>query len=241
MTKKCNSSNPSTLILAGGTLTVNSLVLLNPSSQFNFTGGWLNASGITNSNGQTLTLGTGVSPITLNLLGGISSLGNGLMLSANATLTGCGTINGNVTIDSGGTVLASCGTLTFVGIVTNNGTMRANGGCVLESYGTVVNNGTIDIINGTTNFHSGFVNNGTVLTASSVKISQVSKSGQDMVIQIPSVTGHTYQLQYTTSLTPATWTPTGASQSGNGGVLTFTDSDGAANPQRFYRVAVTAP
>ena len=236
-----NSSNPGTLTLAGGTLTVNSLVLLNPSSQFNFTGGWLNALGITNSNGQTLTLGTGVSPITLNLLGGISSLGNGLMLSANATLTGCGTINGNVTIDSGGTVLASCGTLTFVGIVTNNGTMRANGGCVLESYGTVVNNGTIDIINGTTNFHSGFVNNGTVLTASSVKISQVSKSGQDMVIQIPSVTGHTYQLQYTTSLTPATWTPTGASQSGNGGVLTFTDSDGAANPQRFYRVAVTAP
>ena len=236
-----NSSNPSTLTLTGGTLTVNTLVLPNPSSQFNFTGGWLNALGITNSNGQMLTLGNGVTATTLNLLGGISSLGNGLEIHNNATLTGCGTINGNVTVDSGGTVLANCGTLTFTGIVINNGTMRANGGSVMESYGPVVNNGTIDIINGTTNFHGGFVNNGTVLTASSVKISQVSQSVQGFVVQIPSVTGHTYQLLYTTSLTPATWTPTGASQSGNGGVLTFTDTGGAANPQRFYRVEVTAP
>ncbi|MGA2140330.1 MAG: hypothetical protein ABSH14_15845, partial [Verrucomicrobiia bacterium] len=236
-----SGSNPGTLTLGGGTLTVNGIVLANPNSQFIFSGGWLNANAITNANGQLLTVGNGVAPATLNLLGGISSLGNGLEISANATLTGCGTVNGNVTIDSGGTVLANCGTLTFAGIVTNNGTMRANGGCVLESYGTVVNNGTIDIINGATNFHSGFINNGTVLTASSVNISQVSKSVQDFVIRIPSVLGHTYQLQFTTSLTPANWTNTGASQSGTGGVLTFTDPGGAANPQRFYRVAVTAP
>jgi hypothetical protein len=222
-------------------LTVNSLVLPNPSGQFNFTGGWLNAWGITNFNGQILTLGNGATPTTLNLLGGISFLSDGLMVSDNATLTGCGTVSGNVTIDSGATVLASCGTLTFDGIVANNGTMRANGGSVLESYGPVVNNGTIDIINATTNFHGGFVNNGTVLTASSVRISQVSQSVQGFVVQIPSVTGHTYQLLYTTSLTPATWTPTGASQPGNGGVLSFTDTGGAANPQRFYRVEVTAP
>jgi hypothetical protein len=60
-------------------------------------------------------------------------------------------------------------------------------------------------------------------------------------VKVPSVTGHTYQLQYTTSLTPANWTPTGASQSGNGGVLIFTDPSGLANAQRFYRVEVTAP
>ena len=138
-------------------------------------------------------------------------------------------------------VLANCGTLTFAGIVTNNGTMRANGGCVLESYGTVVNNGTIDIINGATNFHSGFTNNGTVLDAKSVRISQVSRSAQDFVIRIPSVLGHTYQLQYTASLTPANWTNIGLSQAGTGGVLTFTDPGGAANAQRFYRLDVTAP
>jgi alpha-tubulin suppressor-like RCC1 family protein len=233
-----NSANPSTLILAGGTLTVNSLVLLNPSSQFLFSGGWLNALGITNSNGQLLTLGNGVSPITLNLLGGISSLGSGLQISANATVTGWGTINGSIL--NSGVIVSSGGALTFTGIVTNNGTMRANGGSVLENSGTVVNNGTIDIINGATNFHGVFINNGTVLTASSVKISQVSKSSPDMLIQIPSVTGHTYQLQYTTSLTPANWTFV-ASKPGTGGVLTFTDTGGAANPQRFYRVQVTAP
>jgi len=236
-----NSSNPGTLTLAGGTLTVNTLVLPNPSSQFNFTGGWLNALGVTNSNGQILTLGNGVTATTLSLLGGISFLGNGLMISANATLTGCGTINGNVVVNPGGTVLANCGNLNFSGIVTNSGTMRAINGSVLEASGLVVNNGTIDIINGSTNFHAGFVNHGTILTAANMEISQASRSGQNFVVHVPSVTGHTYQLQYTTSLTPATWTPTGASQSGNGGVLTFTDSGGAANPQRFYRVGCTAP
>jgi len=234
-----NGVNPSTLTLAGGTLTVNSLVLLNPNSQFLFSGGWLNALGITNSNGQLLTMGNGVGPITLNLLGGISSLGNGLQISANATVTGWGTINGSIL--NSGVIVSSGGTLRFTGIVTNNGTMRANGGSVLENSGTVVNNGTIDIINGATNFHGVFINNGTVLTASSVKVSQVSRSGQDFVVQVPSVPGHTYQLQFTSSLSPANWTNTGASQPGTGGTLTFTDYGATANPQRFYRVLVTAP
>jgi hypothetical protein len=195
------------------------------------------------TNGQNFLIGNGSSAAVFNLLGGTHSFANNLEITNNGTLTGCGTINGSVTIDSGATVLANCGgTLTFAVIVTNNGTMRANGGSVLESYGTVVNNGTIDIINGGKSFHGTFVNNGTVLDASSVKVSQVSQSGQDFVVQVPSFTGHTYQLQYATSLTPANWTNTGASQPGTGGVLTFTDPGGATNaPSRFYQVDCTAP
>lgn len=239
-----NSANPTsfgTLTLAGGTLTMTSLVLPNPHSRFIFTGGCLNALGITNSNGQMLTLGNGVNPITLNLLGGISSLGTGLKISTNATVSGFGTITGNVV--NFGLISPSNSLLTFTGgNVTNNGTMRAVG-TVIEAYGTVINNGTIDIINGgVTNFHSIFINHGTVLDAHSVRVSNAAISGNDVRIQIPSVTGHTYQLQYTASLTPTNWTNTGVPQPGNGGVLTFTDLGGATNsPARSYRLDCTAP
>ena len=232
------------LILNNGSVTANALIATNgANSVVTFNGGTLNSGGTFVTNSQVFAVGDSLDAATFHLNGGVHSFAGNLEIRNNATLTGCGTINGNVLVDTGGTVLANCGTLTFSGIVTNNGTMRAIEGSVLEAYGTVVNNGTIDIINGATNFHGGFINsnNGTVLTATSVQISKVSISGQDVVIQVPSVTGHTYQLQYTTSLTPANWTNTGAPQSGTGGALTFTDSDGAAYTQRFYRVDVTAP
>ena len=236
------------LILNSGSATVNSLVATNGvNSVVTLSGGTINSGGAFVTNGQTFVVGNGSSAATYNLLGGVHNFANNLEIRSNAFLTGCGTINGNVVVDLGGTVLADCGvggTLTFDGIVTNNGTMRAIEGSVLEAWNTVVNNGTIDIINGGTNFHGAFINNhGTVLTASSVIIGQVSRSGQNMLIQVPSVTGHTYQLEYTTSLTPAAWTNTGASQPGsNGTVLTFTDLGGATNsPARFYRVDCSAP
>ena len=97
------------------------------------------------------------------MLGGIHSFANGLEVLNSASLTGCGTVTGNVTVDSGGTVVVDCGgTLTFTGIVTNNGTIWAVNGSVLEAYSNFVNNGLIDIADGTTNFHEGFINNGAV-------------------------------------------------------------------------------
>jgi hypothetical protein len=121
--------------------------------------------------------------------------------------------------------------------------MRAANGNALEAYGTVVNNGTIDIINGgVTNFHGGFINNGTVLTASSVAISSIFVAGIDLNVRIPSVLGHTYQLQISKSLTPTNWFTNGATPTQSSNTLTFTDPGGATNvPARFYRVLVTAP
>jgi T5SS/PEP-CTERM-associated repeat protein len=231
------------VVLNGGSVTVNQIVLTNALGVFAINAGTLASSGTAVTNNQVFAVGDGADAATFQLNGGVHSFANGLEIRSNATLNGCGTINGNVIVDSGGTVLANCGgTLTFTGVVTNNGTMQAINGSTLEVYGTVVNNGIIDIINGGTNFHGAFINNGTVLTASSVGIGAITTSGQDITIQIPSVTGHTYQLQYTTLLMPTNWTDTGASQSGNGSVLTFTDPGGATNlPSRFYRVDVTAP
>jgi hypothetical protein len=143
-------------------------------------------------------------------------------------------------------VLANCGgTLTFTGIVTNNGTMQAVNGTVLQAYGMVVNNGVINAINGSTEFLGGLVNNGCVLTGADGQISSITRSSStNIVIQIESAgcPTATYQLQVTPSLKPATWANLGASQSGNGGLLTFTDSSGATNhPGRFYRIDITLP
>ena len=135
-------------------------------------------------------------------------------------------------------MLASCGgTLTFGNSITNNGLLTAIDGTMLEAYGTVVNNGTIDAINGATDFHGVLINNGTILNAASVVIAQANVSGQDFVVEVPSVSGHTYQLQYTVSLSPTNWLDTASPQAGTGGVLSFTDPGGATNlPARFYRI-----
>jgi T5SS/PEP-CTERM-associated repeat protein len=239
------------MTVSNGTVTVLSLIVINNTNGstintnlFTLDGGVVNSAGAAITNGLTFADGDGVDAATYHLLGGVHSFANGLRVRNNAVLSGCGTVNGNVVVDPGGTVLANCGgTLTVTGIVTNNGTLRAINGSVLLGLGMVVNNGTIDIINGgSTNFQGGFINNGTVLDASSVKISQATEFGLDFIVQVPSAGGHTYQLQYTTSLTPTNWTSTGASQSGTGGLLTFTDPSGATNsPSRFYRVDCTAP
>jgi hypothetical protein len=81
-------------------------------------------------------------------------------------LSGCGAINGSEIVDAGGAVVVDCGgVLTFTGSVTNNGILHAQNGSVLESCGPLVNNGVIDLMAGTTNFHSTFINNGTIENA----------------------------------------------------------------------------
>jgi T5SS/PEP-CTERM-associated repeat protein len=231
-----------------GTVNTSSLSLTSTSGTISFDGGTLNAASVSTDFKTPLTVGNRINAATLRLTGARSSLFGGLSISSNAVLTGCGTIEtwgGPVVIDAGGTILSECtkGAMTFSSVViTNNGTMRAINGSVLEIYGSLVNNGTIDIIDGgVTNFHGSFINHGTVLDATNVKVSGLSASGLDFVVQIPSVNGHTYQLQYSTSLAPANWMNTVAPQPGTGGVLTFTDAGAAANLQRFYRVDVTAP
>jgi hypothetical protein len=87
-----------------------------------------------------------------------------------------------------------------------------------------------------------FINNGVVLNAGWVIVTDYSRSGDDEIIQTPSATGFHYQLQVTPSLDTPAWTNVGASQSGTGGALTFTEPGGATNgPSRFYRVDVAAP
>ena len=239
-----NLAHTATLDVQGGTLSLNggfgsvdSFTATNGTqSVFTFNGGLL-ASGATQiSNTQPTVIGDGAATATLQLNGGTHTFVDGLAVLSNAVVTGCGTINGNVTIYPGGVVAASCGgELTFTGIVTNNGDLQVVSGTTLEIYGTLVNNGILDLFDaGPTNFHGAFINNGTVRNGANIII-----SGNDVIIKYVSVGFfHNYQLQVTPSLKPASWVNTGTSQSSLsfGRLLTFTDVGGATNrPSRFYR------
>ncbi len=152
------------LTLNSGTLTIDKLVVTNSCGNLVFNGGTLNTSSTTVNNGSIVNVGDGVSVATLHLNGGIHSFANHLRIRNNATLSGCGTVTGNVLVDLGGTVLADCGgALNFSGTVTNNGSIVATNGTVLNFFGPVVNNGVINATDGTVEFYGGVVNNGTIL------------------------------------------------------------------------------
>jgi T5SS/PEP-CTERM-associated repeat protein len=240
------------LTVNSGTVTVDSLIMTNyyipgatPRYTFggvNFNGGGLSTKSTTISNGVAFVVGNGTNIATLNLAtggSGIYSFGDGLTISSNAFLTGCGTIEGSVVVNPGGTVLANCdGTLAFTGIVTNNGTMQALNGSVLESYGLIVNNGVIDIRGGTTNFPGGFINNGIVITTNNFPvITTIQVVGSDVEISVKTGNGSTYIFEETTNLTGASWTPV-IEFTGTGSVTTFIDPGAATLPQRFYRVGL---
>jgi T5SS/PEP-CTERM-associated repeat protein len=155
------------LILNGGIVTADSLISTNGAcGTIEFNGGLLDSGGTAVTNGTAFTVGNGVGVAEFHLAGGVHSFAKGLRIRANAVLSGCGTINGAVIVDTGGTVLADCGgTLTFTGMVMNNGTVKAVNGTTVDFLGPVVNNGLLDVINGNTNFHSTFINNGIFLDA----------------------------------------------------------------------------
>ncbi len=94
------------LTLSGGTLTADTLLLTNPAGHFVFSGGTLRLKGSSVSNGAPFVVGDGVNPATFELTGGIHSFENGLVISSNATLSGCGTIIGPIT--SYGTIATNC-------------------------------------------------------------------------------------------------------------------------------------
>jgi T5SS/PEP-CTERM-associated repeat protein len=108
------SGNPGYLAVGGGTFTLSqgsfltdNLFLTNNGGQFLFNGGLLQAGSITVSNGAPFVVGDGVNPATLQLQGGTFFFANGLVISSNATVKGCGTILGN--ISNLGTLSTNCG------------------------------------------------------------------------------------------------------------------------------------
>jgi hypothetical protein len=171
---------------------------------------------------------------TLDLPGTITA--STVQINSGGTLTGCGTINGNLL--NNGTVVSDCGaTLVISGNVTNNGAMQFLNGSGLAVTGTFVNNGLLDLLTGAQNLPASFVNNGTVLLATNLVINSFAQSAGTLTLTIQGCNGHTYQLQRTAALNNANWQNVGPSQDGVNAVLTFTDTPGGG--QNFYRVLVS--
>ncbi|MFM1770298.1 MAG: hypothetical protein RJA22_2827 [Verrucomicrobiota bacterium] len=95
-----------TVTLAGGALAVDNLTLTNPAGRLQFLGGTLQASFSQVANGSPFVVGDGVQPATLVLGAGTHVFADGLVISPNATVTGCATILGQV-INNGGTLSTS--------------------------------------------------------------------------------------------------------------------------------------
>ena len=155
-----------TLFLNGGTVTADQLLVIGDDggSSFVFTSGFVASGGTYVTNGENFVVGDGTDGAIFALVGGFHSFANGLTISSNAVLTGCGTIDGSVVVDYGGKVRANCGgTLDFTGSVTNNGIIRVRDGTTLNFYGPVVNNGVIVARKGHLRFWSGVQNNGKIV------------------------------------------------------------------------------
>jgi hypothetical protein len=77
------------------------------------------------------------------------------------------------------------------------------------------------------------------LNASSAFRLSISSSGQNFSINLPSVQGIIYRVQFSNSLSPsATWETLTDQILGTGGTMTVSDPGAAALPQRFYRAVV---
>jgi T5SS/PEP-CTERM-associated repeat protein len=96
-----------TLTLNGGSIATDSLWLTNSTGTVVFNGGVLNTRNTTVANGAAFVVGNGITPATLYLNGGTHSFANGLTISKNATLAGCGTIIGPIL--NLGTIATNCG------------------------------------------------------------------------------------------------------------------------------------
>jgi autotransporter-associated beta strand protein len=210
---------------------------------------------ITIPSGGSLTAGGNGASTTysgnLSGAGGFTKAGAGTMiLSGSNFYTGATTVTGGILEITGaiinsaslsvssGAVLYLDGTPNVSGTINNNGIVKLSGATSLT--GTFTNNGVLDLINGPQSLPSHFINNGTVLTQSSVQVRQLATSGSSgFSLTIQGYALHTYQLQRATSLAPPiTWTNIGAPQTGSGLPITFSDPSLTAS-NGFYRVQVS--
>ncbi|TVR45664.1 MAG: hypothetical protein EA425_17965 [Puniceicoccaceae bacterium] len=128
----------------------------------------------------------------------------GMNVLSGGSLTGRGSITGNVTNDGEIVIAGSAGRLQVAGDFVNNGTLRIQNGAFLEVEGTFVNNGTFDYSGSYAVLPEGWENNGTVVpgidgepppVAIDVLISSLVRDGDQVLMTVPSVEGYAYRVE----------------------------------------------
>ena len=195
-------------------------------------GGWLEV-----ANGVTIGGNGGTGSLTLNG-GKIIPGAGGIRVETGGNLSGTGgTVTGSVTVEAGGAMTASGGIFTITGNLTNAGTIRLTHAAALSVTGSFLNNGLLDIMTGAQTLPGGFINNGTVLDSSHVRVASATKTGAVFTVTLQGYTGHAYQMEQAETLA-GPWLPIAAPQAGADMPLTFSDN-GTSGDKKFYRIAVS--
>jgi T5SS/PEP-CTERM-associated repeat protein len=119
-----------THVLNAGFVEADQLSLVFASGIFEFNGGTLKPGRTTCGNGRIFTVGDGTRTATLQLAGGTHAYTNGLLIANNGTLTGFGTIAGQLTVSSGATLAPGNG----IGTLIVTGMANLSGTTVMEAF-----------------------------------------------------------------------------------------------------------
>jgi autotransporter-associated beta strand protein len=198
--------------------------------------------GPTTVSAGTLIVNGSLGPTPVTVAAGATLILNGTIsgpVTVNGILSGSGVLNGPLTNNAGGKVLITGSTFTVNNSIVNNGTfvLRAGAG-LLNGGASFLNNGTFDIITAGSVSFANFVNQGTVLDATALRILSLVNTGTNVLVALNGYSDHTFQLQSSSDLTLSNFANIGSTQSGlTGSTLIFTDLN-TSSAQQFYRVFV---
>ncbi len=130
------------------------------------------------------------------------------------------------------------GSISGPGSVVVNGVLRLVGNATLAANVALTNNGTLDVMTWSGTLPVGFVNYGTLLDRSLIKIDAMNVNMNDFKLSIYGFSGHTYQLQYRDNLNTGSWQNYGNPVAGSNATVNFTHTAGAVGNQKFYRITV---
>lgn len=198
------------------------------------------------STGTLLDSGTIRGPVVLNG-DGFGHAGQSLVFTDTVTL------NGSLRPASGaslvfmgdfvnnGLVLIPPGvTVSFAGNVINNGVIRCTDGAALQVSGTFENNGTLDLLTGSQSLPAVWINNGWIITSDKVAVHSVAMENGGIRVSIESYSGHSYQLQHSSTLADGSWSDVGNPQEGFTGVrLDFHQVMDSPDGRDFFRIRVS--
>ncbi len=129
--------------------------------------------------------------------------------------------------------------ITVFGDMVNDGVLRLYHGARIDAGGQFVNNGVLDRMTWDGELPANFVNNGTVLDRSAVRITGMSVSARDFELTMQGHTGHNYQLQQAIDGDlQGGWADLGAPVAGSGAPITFLIEEAMSSPRQFFRVNV---
>lgn len=198
--------------------------------------------GLTTLSGGSLTL-KGSTSNGVNTAAGTTFTNDGAVygdVSTSGLLTGTGAFHGSLVVNNGGTANFDGATIPVDGGIVNNGTFILRNGAQLTGETGFSNTGTLDVSTAGPFNPPMFSNSGTVIDASVIKVKSIARAGNTVTIRVDSYTGHSYQLQKSTTTPDASAFTANVNnpQTGTTGtVLTFSDSN-ASGTRAFYRVAV---